>query len=724
MRVAFLVRFRHSIATGGGQAQGAAATKPRRVARERCLLRKNEMSLSFGLQTTPKGVMITLESLHGTVVFAPLCGDCTFKDKRKLMNIRTQITLRYIGIVLFVLLAMYLYLGAMFKRSLSSRITSELEVQAALAREFLIEKLPAEDNFSWEIIDALVDRLGETGTARLSFIGVDGVVWGDTERDGAHLRQMDNHLERPEVQDAIRLGSGMSDRYSTTTQTDFRYFALPVYRNIGLEKFTTIENSGKLPTPDAENLIGICRVALPMEAVNTAIGNLRQMVLLASVAGLILAIVFSVFSTSAIIKPIAKLTQTTQSLADGKITSRVPVNSANELGQLSRNFNMMADRIQGQLYRISQEHQRLENILTNMGEGVLLVNGASEITYANPAAIAMLELPDAYIGRALIEINRIPELQALLKEASQMESAAFAEIRLGNLREPEAEVIVVPVSAGKEYVIVIHDVSQVRQLERIRVDFVANVSHELRTPLTAIQGYAETLLNSNPGGNKTHEQFIIKILNHAGRLSRLVSDLLELARLESGDIELKRAPCHINAFYEPILDVFEPVLEEAGLVLTWEVPDNLPQVNVDAQFIMQIFVNLIDNAIKYTPDGGTITVSAEVVSAPQSGVNTFVGNANSDVTDGTTDEVIIHVKDTGIGIPLESQSRVFERFYRVDKGRARDIGGTGLGLAITKHIVLCHNGRIWLESILGEGTVFHFALPNFCHSLRSHGNAS
>lgn len=620
--------------------------------------------------------MITLESLLGT------------RDKRTLMNIRTQITLRYIGIVLFVLLGMYLYLGVMFKRSLSHRITSELEVQAALAREFLIEKLPTEANFSYEIIDALVDRLGETGDARLTFIGVDGVVWGDTERDGAHLRQMDNHLERPEVQDAIRLGSGMSDRYSTTTQTDFRYFALPIYRNSGLQT-----------TPDDEPFIGICRVSLPMEAVNTAIGNLRRMLLFASVVGLILAILFSVFSTGAIIKPIAKLTQTTQSLAAGKITSRVQVNSANELGQLSRNFNLMADRIQGQIYRISQEHQRLENILTNMGEGVLLVNGVSEMTYANPAAITMLELPDTYIGKALIEINRIPELQALLKEAAQTESAAFAEIRLGNLREPEAEVTVVPVSAGREYVIVIHDVSQVRQLERIRADFVANVSHELRTPLTAIQGYAETLLNSNLGRNKTREQFIIKILNHAGRLSRLVSDLLELARLESGDVELKRAPCHLNAFHELILDVFEPVLEESGLVLAWEIPENLPQVNVDKQLVMQIFVNLIDNAIKYTPDGGAITVSAET------------GNASTNTTDGTTDEVIIHVKDTGIGIPLESQPRVFERFYRVDKGRARDMGSTGLGLAITKHVVLCHNGRIWLESILGEGTVFHFALP-------------
>ena len=596
------------------------------------------------------------------------------------MSIRAQLTLSYIGIVLLVLFVMYLYLGATLKASLSSRITSELEVQAALTREFLLEKLPETDNFTYEL-DALVDRLGKTteiaqgGGMRVTFIDVDGRVWGDTERDGAALRAMDNHLNRPEIEDALRGERGIRDRYSNTTQTEFRYFATPIERD-GI-------------------LLGICRVALPMKTVNTAIGNLWRMLLFASGAGLILVGLFSIFTTGAIVKPIQKLTQTTQALAAGNITSRVPVNSVNELGQLSRNFNLMADRVQAHIHRISQEHGRLDTILTNMGEGVLLVNGASEITYANPAAITMLALPDKYIGRALIEINRKPELQALLKEAAQTESVAFAEIPLGILREPEAEVTVVPVSAGREYLIVIHDVSQVRQLERIRADFVANVSHELRTPLTAIQGYAETLLNSDTPENKKHEQFIIKILNHTVRLSRLVSDLLDLSCLESGDVELKRTPCHLNDFHQPILEIFEPVLEESGLVLEWNTPGTLPQVNVDKQLFMEIFVNLIDNAIKYTPDGGTITVSADVSIAEDS---------------PTENEIVIHVKDTGIGIPLESQSRVFERFYRVDKGRARAMGGTGLGLAITKHIVLCHNGRVWLESTLGQGTVFHVAL--------------
>ena len=602
------------------------------------------------------------------------------------MNIRAQLTFRYIIIILLVLFAMYLYLGTALKGFLSHRITEDLEAHAVLTREILIEKLPSKDNFTYDAIDPLIDRLGKISDARVTFIGIDGTVWGDTERDGAALRAMDNHLTRPEVEDARQLGRGIRDRYSDTTQTEFRYYAMPIYQQT---------------LPDAEAaLIGIFRVALPMETVNTAIGTLRQIVLFASVAGLILAIVFSIFSTGGIIKPIEQLTQMTQSLAAGRIDSRVPVDSKNELGRLSRNFNLMADRVQEQIDQISEEHRRLDTILTNMGEGVLLVNGAFEITYANPTAISMLSLPETHIGKALIEINRIPELQELLQIAEQTETVAFAEIRLGNIAEPEAEITVVPVAAGEEYIIVIHDVTKERQLERIRVDFVANVSHELRTPLTTIRGYAETLLNEDATRTKAQEQFVVKILNHASRLSRLVSDLLELSRLESGDVELKRTQCHLNTFYAPILDVFEPILEEAGLVLKWDVPDSLPQVLIDQQLFMQVLVNLIDNAIKYTPDRGEITVSAETCRREVSEES----NRNSE-------EIVLHVRDTGIGIPMESQSRVFERFYRVDKGRARAMGGTGLGLAITKHIVLRHNGRVWLESALGRGSTFHVAIP-------------
>ena len=239
------------------------------------------------------------------------------------MNIRTQLTLSYIGIVLLVLFAMYFLLGAALKKLLSDRITNELEVQAALTREILLEELPNTNAFTFDVIDGLVDRLGETGKVRLTFIGKDGVVWGDTERDGQSLIEMDNHLSRQEVQEAIATGVGRQDRFSDTTQTEYRYLVLPMNRN--------------------GNLIGYCRVALPMVTVNTALGNLQRILLFASIAGSILAILFSVFTTGAIVKPIKKLTQITQSVASGQMTSPVEVNSANELGQLSRNFNLMTD---------------------------------------------------------------------------------------------------------------------------------------------------------------------------------------------------------------------------------------------------------------------------------------------------------------------------------------------------------------------------------------------
>lgn len=591
------------------------------------------------------------------------------------MNIRTQLTLSYIGIVLLVLFAMHLILVVTLEGMLNNRITNELEIQASLTREFLIEELPEKENFTYGVIDGLVDRLGETGKVRLTFIGEDGIVWGDTERDGQSLIEMDNHLNRPEVQGTIKDGKDIRVRFSSTTKTEFRYFTLPIKKG--------------------ENLIGFCRVAMPMEIVNNSLSKIRRPLLLVGIAGSILVIIISIFTTGAIVKPIKKLTQMTQSVASGELTTPVEFNSANELGQLSRNFNLMTDRVQTQIDRISLENQRLETILNSMSEGVLLVNGLSEITYANPASIAMLNLPENYVGRALIEINRIPQLQALVRNAEKTQELAFSEIRLANLNESEAEVTVVPVASQSEYVIVIHDVSKLRKLERIRADFVANVSHELRTPLTTIHGYAETLLTNGNTKTKKRKEFLVKILKHSERLSRLVSDLLELARLETGDVELKRTLCHLKEFHEQVLDVFEPVLEESGVTLEWEIPEDLPQISVDSQLFMQVFVNLIDNAIKYTPDGGVITVSAEATGTNSDAVN----------------EVVVHIQDTGIGIPSESQPRVFERFYRVDKGRARKMGGTGLGLAIAKHILLCHNGRIWLESELGQGTVFHFALP-------------
>jgi two-component system phosphate regulon sensor histidine kinase PhoR len=583
------------------------------------------------------------------------------------MNIHTKLILNYMGIVLVILLAMYGYLDYSLKQNLSERITDELTVQANLTREFLLEKLP--DTYSYEIVDDFVDRLGTASAsrARLTFIGRDGIVWGDTERDGQHLRDMDNHRDRPEVQAALAGRIGTIDRYSDTVMTTLRYLALPVVR-------------------DGE-MIGICRVALPMMEIDTAISQLRWLLLLAISAGLVFAILFSIITTNVTTKPIRDLTQATKSLAIGELNSRVSVAASGELGELSNHFNQMANRIETQIHEISRERNLRDSILSKMVEGVLFIDAQFAITYANSAAITMLDFPVHYQALSLVEIVPDPALKRLLRQVTDTGKAEFAEITLVGPTERETEVIVVPV--GGEYLVSLHDVSQLRKLERIRSDFVANVAHEMRVPLTSIHGYAETLLNGALEDTDANERFVEKILQQSARLSQLVSDLLDLSHLESGEVQLKLKPCEISEFQGTILTLFEPVFEEADLTFEWSVPNHLPVVFADKQLIGQVLANLIENAIKYTPAGGVIMIS---------------GEANDS-------EVIVHVKDTGIGIPAEAVSRIFERFYRVDKGRSREMGGTGLGLAIAKHILLQHGGRIWVDSSPGEGSVFHFALP-------------
>ncbi len=581
------------------------------------------------------------------------------------MNIHTKLILNYMGIVLVILLAMYGYLDYSLKQNLSERITEELTAEAHLTREFFLEVLP--DSFTYDIVDGFVDRLGAASKVRLTFIGCDGIVWGDTERDGRHLREMDNHLNRPEVQAALAGGIGTVDRYSDTVMVTLRYLALPVIRQ--------------------DEMIGICRVALPMREIDTAISQLRWLLLLAISAGLVFAILFSIITTNVTTKPIRDLTQATKSLAVGELNSRVSVVASGELGELSNHFNQMANRIETQIHEISRERNLRDTLLSKMVEGVLLIDEHFAITYANSAATIMLDFPVHYQALSLIEIIPDPALKNLLEQVTDTEKAGFSEIKLAGPSERETEIIVVPL--GGEYLVSLHDVSQLRKLERVRADFVANVAHEMRVPLTSIHGYAETLLNGALEDTDANERFVEKILQQSARLSQLVSDLLDLSQLESGIVKLDLQPCKIQEFRDTILALFEPVFEEADLTFEWDVPQYLPIVFADRRLIGQVLANLIENAIKYTPAGGRITISAET----------------------SDSEVLVHVRDTGIGIPAESLPRIFERFYRVDKGRSREMGGTGLGLAIAKHILLQHGGRIWVDSTLGQGSMFHFAMP-------------
>ena len=578
---------------------------------------------------------------------------------------RTRLILSYVLISLATMLVIFAYLRHSLKQMFVEQTVSELDMKARGICEYLSNTLPTK--FGHDTVDELVDKLNTEIFVRITFIDPAGTVWGDTAHDSDALKEMGNLQNRPEIQTALSKGRGDATRYSDIHETDMRYFAIPVLR----------ENQ----------LIGVCRVALPMHRMEGLVERFNSILILAAVIGLASTLILGLIAAKIVTSPIRRFLRTAKLIADGRISMQVSDNSSDELGRLTRHFSQMADRVKHQIHEISQERDRLETILANMVEGVLLIDETFAIVYANPAAVLMLNLSADYRSNPLIEIIRDPRLQELLTKSQDTRESAFAELKLVGTAERETEITAVPVV--DEYLVVIHDVSQLRKLERVRVDFVTNVSHEIRTPLTSIQGFAETLLTGALNDSSTNRRFVEKILQQSSALSQLVTDLLDLSRLESGMATLTLESCELGVFRVPLLNLFGPVFDDTKLTFDWEVSDALPPVMADKRLMEQTFANLIDNAIKYTIPGGKITVSSSI----------------------SESEVVIHIRDTGIGIPSDMLPRIFERFYRVDKARSSEVRGTGLGLAIAKHILLQHDGRIWAESVLGEGSVFHFALP-------------
>ena len=584
------------------------------------------------------------------------------------MSIRLRLFLSHVVIIFLVLLGIYLFLDFSLTDLLSKNIDTQLLGQAEMGRNFLSYALPDVADYTYQQIDRYVDRLQTSQSGnRFTFIDLEGKVWGDSKQNGENLEDMDDHSKRPEIMEAIAEGYGTSERFSDTLKRDLRYCALLIERD--------------------SNSIGICRVAMDVESIKETTVEIKKNILLSAFFGLFIAIVLATISAQAITSPLQKVRETADEIARGNIQSRVEIPPGKDLADFTRFFNQMVDQVQEQLQTSHQERNRLETILSSMNEGVLMVNDQSEIIYANSAAQRLLNLSDQSIGQSLIEANRNPQLYNLFQMVNVDRKSATDELKLDPMEARETQVTVVPLKTKNESLILFFDVSQLRQLERMRSDFVVNVSHELRTPLTTIEGYSEILLDTRLESQQ--KQFVEKILQQSGQMALLVSDLLRLARLESGTALLEQEPCFLDDFYQPLIDIFAPIIEDEELKLEWSMPQELPVVFVDPKLIRQIFVNLVDNAIKYTERGNVISVSAKI------------------------DDNMVQcvVNDNGVGIPKAAIPRVFERFYRVDKARNRSVSGTGLGLSICKHICLQHGGAVWVESEVGKGSSFYFTLP-------------
>jgi two-component system phosphate regulon sensor histidine kinase PhoR len=373
-----------------------------------------------------------------------------------------------------------------------------------------------------------------------------------------------------------------------------------------------------------------------------------------------------------------------------------PVNTepgGDALEELAAAFNQSAARLNAGISVLTDERNRSAAILSSMIEGVAVISGDERIIFSNGPFSRILGLDDVreIEGRPLLEVARQSDLLAAIKMALSGQQQVTSEIVVGTVRPRSFAVTAAPVQASshKGAVLVLHEITDLRRLERVRQDFVANVSHEFRTPLTAIQGFAETLLSGALEDPANRRRFVEIIREHATRLARLTEDLLKLSRIEAGQLKLEFRPVSVSRLIESCVETAHLKAVPRQLALNVRLPEGLPPVRGDSNSLQEVLQNLLDNALQYTPAGGKIDVSASC-------------------SDG---RVVVTVADTGIGIPQVEQERIFERFYRVDAARSREAGGTGLGLSIARHIMEAHGGRLWVESAVGEGSRFHFSIP-------------
>jgi two-component system, OmpR family, phosphate regulon sensor histidine kinase PhoR len=400
----------------------------------------------------------------------------------------------------------------------------------------------------------------------------------------------------------------------------------------------------------------------------------------------------SLWMSRSLSRRIRRLEEFSRSVARGDFRPFNLERGADEFDDLARAFHDTAARLAETIRVLTDERNRAAAILGSMIEGVAVISARERILYANRAFSQILGLESLAVeDRPLIEVVRHSGLLAVIKKALAGQKQESSEIVVGTVRPRSFAATAAPVRAEgpSGAVLVLHEISELRRLERIRQDFVANVSHEFRTPLTAIQGFAETLLGGALEDPANRRRFVEIIREHAARLARLTADLLELSRIEAGELKLEFRPVSLAQLVKSCVETARLKAAAKNLAIEVNPAGALPPARGDANRLQEVLQNLLDNAVQYTPSGGRVEVSA-----------TRVGN-----------QLVITVADTGIGIPQAEQSRIFERFYRVDAARSREAGGTGLGLSISRHIVEAHGGRIWVESAVGEGSRFHFSVP-------------
>jgi two-component system phosphate regulon sensor histidine kinase PhoR len=576
-------------------------------------------------------------------------------------SVRLRLAAALVGLVLVLALVF----GGIARRGLEQRarerLVASLEASARLALALLGDDLFSAERAAEQ--QARVAAVAKIGGMRLTLIAADGRVVADSDVSATGLLLLENHASRPEVAAALAGTVGTEERTSGSVGRPLLYVAVPA--------------------PG-----GVVRVAADAARLGADVAAFQRALALAGAVGLALAAALAVAFASLLTRRVQELREVVRGIAAGNLARRLPWRSGDELGAIAGALDEMAEQLRRRLSQASDEQERLRAVLQGMVEGVLVLDRGGRVILANPRLRELFGVWGGVEGRSALEVIRRVDVESALTEAARTPEPVVRELHLSSDRHLEMHAVRFPTHGHQlGTVAVFHDVSEIHRLEGIRRDFVANVSHELRTPLTAIRGFAETLRGSEVPAEQ-RRQYLDVILRHADRLTALIEDLLELSRIEGGTRDLVLEPTDVSALARGLIQDLKPRLEARRMRGELRV-EPAPRALADRRALEQVLLNLLDNAIKYSEPGGRIEI--------------FVS--------GTPAGVRIEVTDTGIGIPEADRARIFERFYRVEKARSRDLGGTGLGLAIVKHLVQAQEGEVSVSSREGQGSTFCVRLP-------------
>ena len=506
-------------------------------------------------------------------------------------------------------------------------------------------------------LDAQLSELGKKTHYRLTVIDDQGVVLTDSE---GSPNSMGNHKTRPEIAEALRGGTGVSTRFSSTVNYELLYVAKPLFDN--------------------GRIIGVLRASIFLRDVNALLDTLKIHIISWTALILLGALAGAYLFAKKISSPLRDLTAAASRVASGDFDAKVSIRNNDELSELGNAFNSMTLDIKKNFDEAANRQKEIEAIVSSIQEALAVFDRVGRIKYANASFEKDFGSPAT--GRFYWEIIRSGVFKDLVKRVTPEVNNAKGEIDIEG-RTYHCGISQVP--GRNEYISVFHDITHLKQMDKIKKDLVTNVSHELRTPLTAVKGFAETMEDS--AGSEENKGYCRIIIKNTDRLIRIVEDLLILSNLEEHGFKLDISDVDLKTAAEEALAIFESKLKDKGLSIKFDA-GSVPLIKADAFKIEQVFINLLDNAVKYTDKGGVAVRMKR-----------------------TGDSAVVEIEDTGIGIPKEYLPRIFERFFVVDKSRSRKLGGTGLGLSIVKHIITLHNGDIAVDSEPGRGTKFTVTLP-------------